>query len=435
MTARWSEVHDAALSWSQLADLQLADAWIAELARRTSPAASAAASVGDYALQQRATAAAFEAASYVYRALNLPPLSDPAWRVLIRDTYGPLENNAADAIRHKVDRVKGSGGVVGAQLATAWRTLGQTPLTPTRYLCAAIVRHWLRYPDGLAATSCPGSNVGDGDCSFSGNDTGCAQIGATVQGCDPWKWTSWAWYTPFNFGLGADDGAAQCRIERALPPLEWSFALARAVSNALSRRGAARTLDDARLFVAAKNAQTALELELLPADLAAATFALPAALHEAQTNSPEFRRTAALLGVAATTLLPIAPPVGAVAAGILGAVAAVIAITPAAVGFFADDFGRAKPVFERATIATTADGMPGYDVPDPPGWARPRLVILGTISGVGRPPVDTRTATTGRQAIGATAPPPDGLSTGAKVGLGLAAVGAVALAVAVTRRP
>jgi hypothetical protein len=434
MTVWRQEVNTAHL-WAQWCAIPEANRWIREATRLTSADEDARIGTLAWGAQVAAVSAVWRALSSVYRCLNLPCLGDPAYKQVMRDWYGGLENQSVDdAVAQKVNRVLGDGGEVMRRCAAAWVRAGNPAPTSEAMFCRVIVQNSLSYPDSQPVSQCLGGLTGDGICSFTGWDHGCMAIDAAAQGCDPWDWNDWAWYTPPHIGVG--DGSSFCMIVRALPPLRLSFLAARALAEQLAARGAYATLDEARVAIFAANLETAAAVRptILPAELAAAANLLPARVNELRqtSNSPAFAGTIAAIGAAAaaTALVPVAGPI---VAAILAGVGAIVALLPAAVGLQADRFGRVVPVFERAWIAGGAGltEQPGYDVPEPASY-RPPPVLGSLPTPIGVAPeardapryeqVLTLLQTTESTGGGGTAPPGTGVSTPVVLA-GLAGVG------------
>lgn len=362
MTARWTSVVGPGGAWAQSCDMPLADAWLRVATQRARQLG-----VG-YAGAVAATRGVWDALSNAFRALNLPPLSAPPYRAALWRWYGPLGGTYEDGLHQRLEAASGSDtagaadSLAGGRLRAAWAALGLAPLARGA-LCGIQVRAALASPSGRAVYQC----LEDGAaCGYGGWDHGCAQLGASAQGCAPWSADSWAWWTPPGMDVGG--GEIRCVVAACLPPLAWSLELGGALAVALATRGAAGVLDDARLFQLATNATAANDLGVLPDELARLALALPT-----RDDSPEaarqFRTIAAAIGIAAQALQAI-PGIGTAVGAVLGLFAALVQIAPIATGLVGDRFGRKPPVFERACISESGDGVPRYDVPDAPGWTR-----------------------------------------------------------------
>lgn len=365
-----------ALAW---ADPQLAWGWIKRAVELSTPEERARLDRATYAEQTAATLALWEALGNAYRAMDLPPTSDPAY-----------------------------------VLAFTSRTIGGD----TRVWCEAGA--WFREVQPYLYTGTDGVT-----CSTIHGRLGLAPDGTVVRTyLDPtvpvsdyshWEHRllphrvyDWAAVSFHHECLTRTDFSG-CRryTTHVFPPLRWYFDLAAEVARALAARGVLKTAFQSFRYVLSKNLATAAEVDgsetsllsrmgLTTGNILRVTSELAGRASDSVAHAAETARADTLAGVdrwgaavgAAAPVLALAVPgVGPLIAGVMGlgvaAVRLIATVIPLAAADDRDLFGRTRPVMERRSITGGSDvEPPNHDVPAPPGWRRIIITRLGT-DGVG----------------------------------------------------
>lgn len=399
-----------AMAW---ADPQLAWGWIKRAVELSSPEERARLDRATYAEQTAATLALWEALGNAYRAMDLPPTSDPAY-----------------------------------VLAFTSRTIGGD----TRIWCEAGA--WFQEVRPYLYTGTDGVT-----CSTIHGRLGLAPDGTVVRTyLDPpvpvSDYTHWEhrllphrvydWAAvSFHHECMTRTDFSGCRryTTHVFPALRWYFDLAGEVARALAARGVLKTTFQSFRYVLSKNLATAAEVDgsgssllsrmgLTTASVTRVSAELAGRASDSVAHAAETARADTLAGVdrwgeavagAAGIITFAVPGVGPLIAGVMGlgvaAVRLIATVIPLAAADDRDLFGRTRPVMERGSITGgSVDQRPTHDVQAPPGWRRIIITRLGTdgvgeldggavAEGAGRRPPVAGTATDG---AGVMVPRPGG---------------------------
>ena len=376
--------------WGQhVADVPLADAWVAEWRRRVAAARPLVAlgSSTPWAAQRDAIRGAWEAASNVYKAANIPPPSDPLYRLTIWNWYRQCRTTSADLTLFRVGPLVSLGG--GAMSKALWpiwfhaKNPANAPVDPPNgaLLGPTAVRLSLG-SDGNVASMCLEA-TGEGDCSYRGLYTGCANtvsppslsvFGVPMHGlvlagqyrevsCDaPYSAETFEWF----------DGLPQAHYS---PPLRLSLDVLAELLEAFTRRGGAlEAIDAERTFVLVSNLSNAAKAGILPSELIQQSLTLTAAAARLSTGASVERATATTaIGIATAACSAAAGPFAPACAAVGGIAALITQIWPVAMGVQVDALGM--PILEAAQSSAflpqmiavpDARGGVAIEVPDAP---------------------------------------------------------------------
>lgn len=382
----------------------------------------------------------FSQISSFYQNANVSPQTDPVYVKWWVDNFA----NSASGVNYSDpawSRKQGIGTItfipypnagIGKRFIDAWNALGKYPINGTdRMLFMVVPRIYLDEQANII-TQCVGGNGDQPPCDLFkmgiGLYGGCAQAGATREGCSHYDWNTFGWNDPLEFGIPAGPWHIS-----GLPPLRWFAEYACDLVTRLQNRQitatdiVTSTWLDALNYSLLFNIKTARDAGVLPASLAAIAANLPAQRQLAQLNAQQLNsRVADTMAAMIPVMTAVAGPFGAVVGGIAGVFVAAVKIftmlAPAATGCVTDPFGRCMP-FALSVDITSNPTLP-FQVP---GFAE-------RVGGMIRPTASQAAQRAGIQIVPASTMQPGsitqtGMSTGAKVAIGVAAGSALLYAV------
>jgi hypothetical protein len=357
--ANWTAIRGP---WgTHVADVPLADAWAREA--RVRVAGFDALGSARWTDQKAALVAAWEAMGNAYRAANLPPPSDPAYRDVIARWYGRCYTDSEARNVFKVGSLQSSGGgEIGSRISAAWTSLkGRASCVDTIDVRVSLTS------DGTVARRFL-------DFWDAGTCTGCADptdVGGVwhEHPCDASNASTLQW-VDYCIGLHA----SECDIAHANHPPAWSIDVLKDLLGAWDQ-GAMVRIDAMRSFVLLTNLGNAGKLGGSPEEyVQASRDVLAQADYISRGQTPARVAVTSAAAVAAVVCLKTGPaaPWCAIIAAAVGLIAQ---IWPVAVGVDTDALGVPKAdtsvtaAWLPAMIRVPSDNRLLLDVPDAPGPA------------------------------------------------------------------